>query len=103
MRKRVAFRRKRQNRLGMVCVMLVVLMVLVVILVKNTELRAKKAVYEERTRQIEEQIAFEEKRAEELVEYEKYTKTAKYVEEVAKDKLGLVYQDEIVFESEDEK
>lgn len=101
MRKRVAFRRKRQNRLGMVSVMIVVLMVLVVILVKNTELRAKKAEYEERTRQIEEQIAIEDKRAEELVEYEKYTKTAKYVEEVAKDKLGLVYEDEIVFESED--
>jgi cell division protein DivIC len=27
-----------------------------------------------------------------------YTKTKKYAEEVAKDKLGLVYEDEIIFQ-----
>ena len=37
----------------------------------------------------------------ELEEYEKYTKTAKYVEEVAKEKLGLVYEDEIIFQAEE--
>ena len=31
---------------------------------------------------------------------EKYTKTRKYVEEVAKDKLGLVYDGEIIFKPE---
>ena len=47
------------------------------------------------------QIEAEEKRAEDLKEYEKYTKTAAYVEEVAKDKLGLVYEDEVVFQAEE--
>ena len=50
---------------------------------------------------LQQQIETEEERAQELIEYEKYTKTAKYVEEVTKDKLGLVYDDEIIFESED--
>ena len=36
----------------------------------------------------------------ELEEYEKYTQTQKYVEDVAKEKLGLVYEDEIVFKEE---
>ena len=39
-----------------------------------------------------------DKRAEELKEYEKYVKTDEYVEEVAREKLGLVYKDEIIFE-----
>ena len=43
----------------------------------------------------------ENQRALEIEEYGKYTQTKKYVEEVAKDKLGLVYEDEIIFKSEE--
>lgn len=43
-------------------------------------------------------IELEEARSEELVDLDAYTKTKKYVEEVAKDKLGLVYEDEIIFQ-----
>ena len=39
-------------------------------------------------------------RVEEIEEYRKYTQTQKYVEEVAKEKLGLVNENEIVFKSE---
>lgn len=101
MARRVAFRKKRQNRLGMVCVSVVVIMVCVVILIKSTELKQKQEAYVKREEALQQQIETEEERAQELIEYEKYTKTAKYVEEVAKDKLGLVYDDEIIFESED--
>ena len=45
-------------------------------------------------------IAEEEKRVEEIEEYRKYTQTQKYVEEVAKEKLGLVNENEIIFKSE---
>ena len=100
-RRRVAFRKKRQNRLGMALVSFVVIMLLAVIIVKSVQLNDKKAEYDTKEAQLMEQIADEEARTQELVEYEKYTKTAKYVEEVAKDKLGLVYEDEIIFESED--
>ena len=41
-----------------------------------------------------------EVREEEIAEYEKYTQTKKYVEEVAKEKLGLVYEGEIIFKDE---
>lgn len=100
-RRRVAFRKKRQNRLGMILVTIVVIMLFTVILIKSIDLQTKKAAYDEKEAALEQQIEAEEARTEELIEYEKYTKTAKYVEEVAKDKLGLVYEDEIIFESED--
>lgn len=100
-RRRVAFRKKRQSRLGMLLVTMVVLMLMTVIVVKSNQLKDKMAEYDAKEAQLTEQIENEEKRTQELIEYEKYTKTAKYVEEVAKDKLGLVYEDEIIFESED--
>ncbi len=101
MARKVKFRKKRQNRLGMICVIVVVIMLFAVIMVKSTELQAKQKAYEKKAAVLQQQIDDEEARAQELIEYEKYTKTAKYVEEVAKDKLGLVYDDEIIFESED--
>ena len=100
-RRRVAFRKKRQKRLGMILVTLVVIMLFVVILVKSIDLKEKKAAYDEKEIALEQQIEDEKTRTDELIEYEKYTKTAKYVEEIAKEKLGLVYEDEIIFESED--
>ena len=79
MARRVAFRKRRQNRLGIICVMVVVGMLFAVILFKSNELKGKLATYEKRERLLQEQIESEEKRAKELVEYEKYTKTARYV------------------------
>lgn len=48
---------------------------------------------QELTKQLEE--AAEEQR--ELEEYEEYTGTREYIEDVAKSKLGLVHENEIVF------
>ena len=70
-----------------------------VIEIKSISLKNKRNEYEKRIQTLERQIDEQKERTKELEEYEKYTKTSKYVEEVAKEKLGLVYEDEIVFES----
>lgn len=95
----VVFRRKRQNHFGMIMVMLLVGMFCSVIAYKSYTLKVKREEYNKKIDVLEKQILEQEERTKELEEYEKYTKTIKYVEEVAKDKLGLVYEDEIVFES----
>lgn len=77
--------------------MTVLAMLLVVVTVKSFELRQKQEAYAQREEALLLQIAEEQKRAEQIEEYKKYTQTKKYVEEVAKDKLGLVYEGEIVF------
>lgn len=99
-RRKPVYRKKRQNRLGMFLVMTVVLMMLLVVTVKSVELKAKQSSYQQKEQLLTEQIEAEEDRKEEIAEYEKYTKTKKYIEEVAKDKLGLVYDGEIIFKSE---
>lgn len=96
-KRRLAFRKKRQNRLGMFLVSTAVVMLLLVVGIKSIELREKQRVYAAREIELEQQIAAEEKRTEEIEEFRKHTKTKKYAEEVAKDKLGLVHDGEIIF------
>lgn len=99
MARRVEFRTKKNNHFGMVTVLILVAMFCSVIFVKSISLRNKRDEYNKKIEALEQQIEYEKERTKDLEEYEKYTKTVKYVEEVAKDKLGLVYEDEIVFES----
>lgn len=96
-RKKTVYRKRRQNRFSMFLVSLVVVMILVVVAVKRIEISAKMDTNQAKIEQLNAQIADEEARSEEIKEYEKYTHTKAYVEKVAHDKLGLVYEGEIIF------
>ena len=100
-RRRVAYRKKNQNRFSMILVTLVVIMLTIVVAVHSVTLRKKIEEVTSRENVLREQIAAEEKRAEEIEEYRKEVQTKGYQEELAKDKLGLVYEGEIVFIEED--
>lgn len=89
-----------QNRFAMAAVSFVVVVLLAVISFKSVELQAKSNTYSNRISVLEKEIKKEEDRTKEIAEYKKYVKTKKYVEEVAKDKLGLVYEDEVLFKPE---
>lgn len=91
-RRKVAYRKRRQNRFSMFLVTLVVLMLMIVVAVKSVELKSKIAVVDAKEQQLLTQIEDEKTRAQEIEEYRKYTQTKAYMEEVAKDKLGLVYE-----------
>lgn len=86
----------------MILVTMVVVVMMLVVAVNNRQLKTKLASYQEREKNLTEQIENEKKRAEEILEFEKYTKTKKYIEEVAREKLGLVYEDEILIQSDNQ-
>ena len=46
-------------------------------------------------------IRAEEKRAAELEDYKAYVQTKSYIEEVARDTLGLVYKNEVLFRAKE--
>ena len=95
-------RRKRLRRhLGSFAITGVVLLLLVFVSAASLSLRVSNSNKQDRIAELEAQIEAEEKRAEEIEEYGKYVQTKKYAEEVAKEKLGLVYEDEIIFKAED--
>ena len=98
-RRKAAYRKRHQNRFSMFLVTLVVLMIMVVVAVRSVELQQKIAGYDTQIASLGAQI--EQTRAEKIEEFGKYTQTKAYVEEVAKDKLGLVYEGEILFQEDD--
>lgn len=98
-RKRLAYQKKKHNRFGMFLATLCLLLVLIAVGVRGSELKKKQHAYEARVKALKEQIAEETVRTGELAEYEKYTKTDAFVEEIAKQKLGLVFEGEIIFKS----
>ncbi|MBR0093437.1 MAG: septum formation initiator family protein [Lachnospiraceae bacterium] len=95
-----AYRQRRDHRLGMLFAVTVVIILTAIVTVKglelNTKLREQRAREADLTQRIERQI----ERSAEISAYEKYTKTRKFIEEVAKEKLGLVYEGEIIFRNE---
>ncbi len=98
-RRRIVYRKKAQNRFSLVLAGTVAAIVLGLIVPRGWKLRTQLREYTAQKESLEEQIASEEKRAEELEEYAKYTKTDEYVEKVAREKLGLVKKGEILFRS----
>lgn len=99
-RKKAAYRKQRQNFFSMVLVSLAVLSILCVVAYSSYQLKQKIAANNVRIEELQEQIDLETKRAQKIEEFRIYTQTKGFVEEMAQDKLGLVYDGEILFKQE---
>ena len=94
-------RRSFQNKAGIALASCVVIILATVVSIKSISIFEKVNEYEEKEAYLNAQIDAEVARGKEIAEFERYTQTRKYIEETAKDKLGLVYPGEIVFKIED--
>ncbi|MCR5675109.1 MAG: septum formation initiator family protein [Lachnospiraceae bacterium] len=94
------YRRDNKMRFSLFLAGFVVALLVIVVSVRSIgfarQLEQKQAYIVE----LETQIEAERERAEEIEEYKKYTQTRGYMEKVAKEKLGLIYEGEIVFKHE---
>lgn len=88
------------NRRGMVAIALIVMVLLVGLLVQSQKLSRQNRQYEARKSELQEQINDEELRAGEIENLNEYVGSTEYIEKVAREKLGLVYEDEILFQAE---
>ena len=75
---------------------LVVFCLGVVVNVRIASMEKKDQEYQEREALLQQQYDRELNRTEDLKDYEVYVQTKQYIEEVAKQKLGLVKPDEIL-------
>ncbi len=100
-KRKVAYRKKMQNGFGMTLVGMIILVLIVGVGIKSFQLLQDREELLEKKAENELLIQKEEQRALEIEEYGKYTQTMKFYEETAKQRLGLVYEDEIIFIQED--
>ena len=88
---------REQNRLSMWIAALIVGALIMVVLVTCGSLYRRLHSNKESIEELRSEIAKVEQRAEEIEEYKQYTKSREYIEEVAREKLGLVYEGEVSF------
>ena len=98
--KRARAKRHLQHKLSMYVIASVIIVLVATLSVASISLHAKNKEYMAQEAELEAQIKAESNRAEEIDELEEYVGTDEYVEDVAKEKLGLVYPNEILFEAE---
>ena len=88
---------KDSNRAGKLCISLILLMFVAGMSAQIIKVYAKDQEYAGKQVLLEQQLAEEEERQAEIEEYEQYIQSRQYVEDIAKSKLGLLYDNEIVF------
>lgn len=89
---------KNDNRFGMTIAAIAILTMMAVVGIHSASLVQKEKRYAAREQELLKLIEAEDARSEEIAAFATYTKTKKYAEEVAKDKLGLVHENEIIFQ-----
>lgn len=75
----------------------VILLLVAVVSVSSMSLLARNQLYKEQEAELEAQIQEEEERTKEIEQMEEYVGTNEYIEQTARDKLGLIYENEIIF------
>lgn len=98
---KIGRRRKLRKHIGSLAITGVLFLLMIFVLVASLRLRVENSNKQQKIEQLQAQIAEEQATSEEIEEYGKYVQTKKFAEEVAKEKLGLVYEDEIIFKAED--
>ena len=93
-------KRMQRHRRSVLAVSAVVLLLFVVISANSVSLKAKEEHYRAQEMELEEQIEEEKARTKEIVELSEYVGTDEYVEDVAKEKLGLIHENETIFKAE---
>ncbi len=87
--------------MGKICVSGIVFMFLIVMSVQIVKLYKEDQTYIAKEKELNSQLEDATEEQQQLADYEQYTQSQQYIEEVAKSKLGLVYNNEIVFKEQD--
>ena len=90
-------RRKDDNRAGKLCISLILIAFVAAMSVQIARTYKLDQECIERQAQKEAELEAEEAYQQELEQYERYTQTPEFVEDIAKSKLGLAYENEIIF------
>ena len=104
MKRKVRNTGKNTNRKnGLKIIAVAVLVLCGVITYSGIELQAEKRALEKRKSELEAELQTEQERSEELEDQRAYMQTVRYIEEIARKVLGLVYPDETILRPQEEE
>lgn len=92
----------RQNKCTMIGIILVVFTLMAILLVMSRRLDSRLQAGENQIAVLTEQTKAERQRTEDISQLQKNMQSDEYKEQVAKDKLGLVREGEIIFKESDQ-
>jgi cell division protein DivIC len=95
-------RKRKKKSAGTVSIGIIVLAFLAVMSVQIYELKQKDDAKAAELEALEQEYADETQRADEIDALEEYMQTTQFIEDTAKSKLGLAYDNEIIFKESEE-
>lgn len=93
--------KQKRNIWGMVLITVIVLLMIFIMLYQKKKIVDTMASYDVRYETLQKSIKEEKKHAKEIEKEKEYMQSDEYIAQVAREKLGLVKDNEIVFEEED--
>ncbi len=94
--------RRKNNRTGIGIIVFVVLILFAIVSYSRIGLQKRYDEAQITIDRMDTQIIEQEERTLDINNLKAYVQTKKYIEDIAREKLGLVYEDEIIFEADDE-
>ena len=95
--------RKEKRRNGLRIIAVAVFVLFAVITFSRVRLQEEKSALEKQKAELEEKLQTEQERTVELESQRAYMQTVRYIEEIARDVLGLVYPDETILRPQEEQ
>lgn len=92
--------RSRENRKVIMLVLVVVLVLAVLAIVQGYRLNRKNQEYMKIEQELLDKIEEETARQKELQEFKKYVETDDFIEQYARERLGLVYENDIILKKQ---
>lgn len=96
-------RRKKRKKSRTGVFLLLICVILGTISYSRAKLNRTRAALLTRQQEVQQKLDDEKERTEQIEELATYVQTKKYVEDMAREKFGLVYKDEIIYEGSENK
>ena len=93
--------RRDDNRVGKICIGVILAVFVAVMSVQINKVYQKDQEKIAQEQELREQLQHELDRQEELKDYQEYIESTEYVEDIAESKLGLLYEDQIIFREDE--
>lgn len=97
----MSIRRSSKKRGGTLSVAVIVVAFLIVMIFQIVQLKNKETAYAHQTAELNKQLKEETERTDEINALADYMQSDQYIEDMAKSKLGLAYDNEIIFKEKE--